>query len=216
MKKLIYTKDIESLITKGESICYICSNTIITPAAQDLARLNNISFKEQTCQETQEVTNEQVCTEDMVSKGDLISKADLLSLLKSLLAGDVDLDKPYIAKTNAKGIKAIKGDSVRMDVFDTGTPGADVKFQELVSQEESKVSAGFLEINKSAFEWNLTYEEIDYVIDGTLEVTYNGETFTANAGDVLFVPKDTKVTWSSPNKAKVFYTTYPANWPDLL
>lgn len=103
-----------------------------------------------------------------------------------------------------------------MAPFDTGDPNAKVYYQELISKEEAQISAGFLEIDHSSFDWELTYEEIDYVISGTLEITIEGQTFTANPGDVVFVPKDSKVTWCSPNKVKLFYATYPANWPDLL
>lgn len=206
MKKLICVKDIEELVKAHATVCTISDQTIITPAAQDLAKLHQITFTKETCPAP-------IC----VGATENLSKDDLLKLLKQLLDSPSEtVQPPFKAKRNAKGITAIAGDSVRMDFFDTGTPNSDVYFQELVSKEDSKMSAGFLEINQSAFEWNLTYEEIDYVIEGTLEVTYNGETFTANAGDVLFVPKDTKVIWSSPNKAKVFYTTYPANWADLL
>ena len=41
-------------------------------------------------------------------------------------------------------------------------------------------------IDHSEFAWELTYEEIDYVIEGTLTVTIDGKKYTANAGDVLF------------------------------
>ena len=57
---------------------------------------------------------------------------------------------------------------------------------------------------------------IDYVIEGTLTITIDGKTYTAHAGDVLFVPANSKVVWGSPDRARVFYATYPANWADLL
>ncbi|MFQ6972843.1 MAG: ethanolamine utilization protein EutQ, partial [Enterocloster aldenensis] len=44
----------------------------------------------------------------------------------------------------------------------------------------------------------------------------DGKTYTAHAGDVLFVPSGSKVIWGSPDKARIFYATYPANWADLL
>ena len=101
-------------------------------------------------------------------------------------------------------------------MFDTGNPDATAYFQELVSKDESHISAGFLIIENSKFDWELTYEEIDYVIEGTLTITIDGKTYTAHAGDVLFVPANSKVVWGSPDRARVFYATYPANWADLL
>lgn len=123
---------------------------------------------------------------------------------------------PYAAECDASGLKVVRGNSVKMDVFDTGDSEVKAYYQELVSKEESKMSAGFLTIENSRFDWELTYEEIDYVIEGTLTVEINGKTFTAYPGDVLFVPSGSKVVWGSPDKAKIFYTTYPANWADLL
>ena len=67
---------------------------------------------------------------------------------------------------------------------------------------------------------NIDYEGykrvIDYVIEGTLTVTIDGTTYCAHAGDVLFVPSGSKVVWGSPDKARIFYATYPANWADLV
>jgi ethanolamine utilization protein EutQ len=123
---------------------------------------------------------------------------------------------PYSFESDKGGLKVVRGNTVKMDVFDTGNPNAKAYYQELVSKEESKMSAGFLTIENSRFDWELTYEEIDYVIEGTLTVEINGKTYTAYPGDVLFVPSGSKVVWGSPDKARVFYTTYPANWADLL
>ena len=207
MKKLICLEDLEALVASGSTECCVDACTIITPAARDFAKSKGICFCEHTC-----------CKQECSSKKELptdLSKADVLAMLKALLASD---NEPvlFTCDKHPSGLKSIKGDSVQMDFFDTGTPGANVHFQELVNKEESKMSAGFLEIDRSAFDWNVTYEEIDYVIEGTLEVTIDGKKYSANAGDVLFVPKDSKVVWSSPNKARVFYVTYPANWADLL
>ena len=78
------------------------------------------------------------------------------------------------------------------------------------------MSAGFLTIDHSTFAWDLPYEEIDYVISGTLSVQIDGQTYVAREGDVLFVPSGSSVVWGSPDKARDFYTTFPSNWPDLM
>ena len=62
-----------------------------------------------------------------------------------------------------------------MKPFETGNPEAQVFYQELISKEEAKISAGFLEIDQSRFDWELSYEEIDYVISGNLEITIEGQ-----------------------------------------
>jgi ethanolamine utilization protein EutQ len=105
---------------------------------------------------------------------------------------------------------------VKFENFDTGDPRTNVAYREVISKDESHMSAGFLTIEKSSFDWELCYEEIDVILEGCLSITINGETFDAYQGDVLFIPKGSKVTWRSSGYVKLLYVTYPANWPDLM
>lgn len=222
MKKLICAKDVEALSQQGKRIFYYDSDTLITPAAKDAARTCGVEFScdvpccEEKCHE--EKTSEKVTT----GGGDIDSNM-IATVLKTLLSNgllngmfDTASDQAYYAERDTGGLKLVRGSSVKMDVFDTGNPNNKVFYQELISKDDASMSAGFLTIEKSSFEWELCYEEIDYVIEGTLVVEINGKTFTAYAGDVLFVPSGSKVVWSSPDKTRVFYTTYPANWADLM
>ncbi|HEM3177766.1 DUF861 domain-containing protein [Streptococcus suis] len=210
MAKLIVAKDIIGCRDAGQTVCYIEKGTIITPAAQDEAKKYGISFE--CCQQKTSILssgNEKGVTTD-----------EILDILKQLLlASDTSSQKkdlPYRMVSHTNGMKVVRGSTVRMDDFDTGTPGAKVGFQELVSQHESKMSAGFLTIDHSKFAWKLPYEEIDYVISGTVSIEIDGQTFVAREGDVLFVPSGSDVVWGSPDNAKIFYTTYPSNWADLM
>lgn len=219
MKRLVSAKDIENLIKDGGKEFYIDNNVIITPSAKDIAKENGIEFvTEVTKCEVKEVEplktyfdgmdNEMLLTffKTMMDKG----------LLQEMLNSLNKAETPYICERDKGGLKVVRGKTVKMDVFDTGNPNAKAYYQELVNKEESKMSAGFLTIENSRFEWELTYEEIDYVIEGTLTIEIDGKTFTAYPGDVVFVPSGSKVVWGSPDKARVFYSTYPANWADLL
>ena len=211
MKKLVCAKEIEECQRQGKKEYYVDENTIITPSAKDMADTYGIRFTSQPCQPC--------CTEnqaDCLSGLEKMDTAQLFQLLKSILEKGTVPAKPYQEERHSNGLKVVRGKTVKMDVFETGNPDATAYFQELVSKEESHISAGFLIIEHSNFEWELTYEEIDYVIEGTLTVTIDGITYTAHAGDVLFVPSGSKVVWGSPDKARVFYATYSANWADLL
>lgn len=220
MKKLICTKDVEKFTTKEEKIFYIDGGEIITPAARDYAKNNKIVFKIQT---------NEYKIENLTDKKDLNMEnfdCDMLlnlfnkmmdkGLLQEMIKCLKQDNLPFEVESDSSGLKVVRGNTVKMDVFDTGNPDAKVYFQELVNKDESKMSAGFLVIDNSKFDWELTYEEIDYVIEGTLAIKINGKTYVAYPGDVLFVPSGSKVVWSSPDKAKIFYATYPANWVDLL
>jgi ethanolamine utilization protein EutQ len=220
MKKLICAKDIEAVILKGEKTLYVDGSEIITPSAQDLAKNNGIVFTaEAPAPKVQDLGVNKTPSIDGMDSEMLLNffrKMMDKGLLEEMLQCLKQKNLPFEAECDPNGLKVVRGNTVKMDVFDTGNPNAKAYFQELVSKKESKMSAGFLVIENSKFDWELTYEEIDYVIEGTLTVEINGKTYTAYPGDVLFVPSGSKVVWGSPDKAGVFYTTYPANWADLL
>jgi len=220
MKKLICAKDVEALILKGEKTLYVDGSEIITPSAQDLAKNNGIVFTAAApAPKVQDLGVNKTPSIDNIDSEMLLNffrKMMDKGLLEEMLQCLKQKNLPFEAECDPNGLKVVRGNTVKMDVFDTGNPNAKAYFQELVSKKESKMSAGFLVIENSKFDWELTYEEIDYVIEGTLTVEINGKTYTAYPGDVLFVPSGSKVVWGSPDKARVFYTTYPANWADLL
>jgi ethanolamine utilization protein EutQ len=209
MKQLICAKDVETLNAEGKKVFYVENGSIITPSAKDAADAFGITF----CEKTEEQIQAPAAFAGMDIDSEKIYKVLKTLMEKGLLN---DILKPYESESHGNGLKVVRGSTVKMDVFDTGDPSVKAYYQELVSKDESHISAGFLVIDHSSFEWELTYEEIDYVIEGTLTVTIDGKTYTAKAGDVLFVPSGSKVTWGSPDKARVFYATYPANWADLV
>lgn len=220
MRKLICAKDVEALILKKEKVFYVDGSEIITPSAQDFAKNNEIVFTtEAPAPKVQELEVKKLQSINGMDS-EMILNLFRTMMDKGLLQEILECLKPknllFEAECDPSGLKVVRGSTVKMDIFDTGNPNARVYFQELVSKEESKMSAGFLIIENSKFDWELTYEEIDYVIEGTLTVEINGKTYTAYPGDVLFVPSGSKVVWGSPDKARIFYTTYPANWADLL
>ncbi|WP_186424073.1 cupin domain-containing protein [Lacrimispora celerecrescens] len=208
MKQLICAKDVEKLNADGKKVFYVESGSIITPSAKDAADSFGIKF----CDKAEEQTQAPAAFAAMDMDSEKIYMVLKTLMEKGLLN---EILKPYESESHGNGLKVVRGSSVKMDVFDTGDPSVKAYYQELVSKEESHISAGFLVIDHSNFEWELTYEEIDYVIEGTLTVTIDGKTYTAKAGDVLFVPSGSKVIWGSPDKARVFYATYPANWAEL-
>jgi ethanolamine utilization protein EutQ len=219
MKKLISVKDVEAFEKQGQKVVCIDKKTIITPAAKDAAKIYGIEFS------FEKVSFEEKPSVPANLYGGEIDSNLIYTALKALadkglLKGLMDAlnlqAKPYQAERDGGGLKIVRGNTVKYDVFETGNPNDKVFYQELISKDESQMSAGFLTIEQSSFEWDLTYEEVDYVIEGTVMVTINGKTYTAYPGDVLYVPKGSKVIWGSPDKARIFYTTYPANWADLV
>ncbi len=114
-------------------------------------------------------------------------------------------------------IRVIKGSEVKCTrfPFDIGKAGKGVFTKDILTLEESpRLGAGFMEIYAVAFPWVLKYDEVEYIVEGVLNISTKDKKITATAGDVVFIPKDTEIEFSSPSRARFLYVTYPANWQD--
>ncbi|MCL2736966.1 MAG: cupin domain-containing protein [Propionibacteriaceae bacterium] len=99
--------------------------------------------------------------------------------------------------------------------FPIESPPSSVRLVDVVSLEESpRLGCGIMEMDHTSFEWTLKYDEIDYVIEGTLELIMDGRPVRAEKGQILFIPKNTTLRFSTPDTARFLYVCYPANWAD--
>lgn len=113
------------------------------------------------------------------------------------------------------GVLCVKGSSVKAEPFDTGKPGTKVFLTDIMTLEESpRLMAGIMEMDESSFPWTLEYDEVDYIIEGVLEIKIGDEVVRGEKGDILFIPKGTSITFNSPGKSRFMYVTYPANWSE--
>ena len=114
------------------------------------------------------------------------------------------------------GVISVRTPEVKPKPFDTGKDGDNVYLTDLFSLEESpRLGCGIMEMKASCFDWVLNYDEIDYVIEGRLEIIINGKKIVGEAGDTLLIPKNTAIQFSVPDFARFLYVTYPANWEDI-
>lgn len=108
------------------------------------------------------------------------------------------------------GILRIKTETVKTVPFG-GQPG--VSLQDIVTLEEApRMGAGVMELDHTSFEWTLTYDEYDMVIDGILEIEINGRIITGYPGDIIYIPKNSHIHFQTPSKARFAYFVYPADW----
>ena len=122
----------------------------------------------------------------------------------------------YMRNKDASGVISVKVPTVRVsesDRMDTGTPGDIVYTKDLFTLEESpRLGCGVMEMKQTTFDWTLNYDEIDYVIDGHLDIVINGSIVSADAGELILIPKGSSIKFSVPNYARFIYVTYPADW----
>lgn len=210
MKKLICANDIEKLIVDGEKEIYVDKDVILTPSAIDIAKNNEIEiiFSSQPIKikEKKETTIKNVDTQKMLDLFRVIIKEGLLQdMIEQLTAEN---NSKFEIETDCNGFKIIKGNTVKLERIETDDKDSKVYYQELISEEDSKVSVGFFNIEDSKFETKDTNEEIFYVIDGEISININGKTYKAKKDDVLFIPLNSKIKIESKGLTKIFYTSY--------
>ncbi|MCC0635864.1 DUF861 domain-containing protein [Clostridioides sp. ES-S-0001-02] len=114
------------------------------------------------------------------------------------------------------GITSIKLPRVKVDEsnrLDTGNPNDIVYTKDLFTLEESpRLGCGIMEMKETTFDWTLNYDEVDYIIEGTLDILIDGRKITASEGELILIPKGSCIKFSVPNYARFIYVTYPADW----
>lgn len=124
-------------------------------------------------------------------------------------------DNQVVRQVDPSGVLSIRTSSVIPRPFDTGESGDKVFLTDILSEEESpRLGCGIMEMDRSTFDWTLKYDEVDYIIEGSLEVIINGNTIRGEKGDVIFIPKNSNITFCSPEFTRFLYVVYPANWQE--
>ena len=112
------------------------------------------------------------------------------------------------APVERKGVVLVRGAKMALQDFD-----ADVSLVDYItSRDGASMAAGLMEIRACTFDWELKYEEVDFVLEGTLDIVVGGKTYRGYKGDCIYIPKNTKIKFSTPDRALFFYVTYPADW----
>jgi len=66
----------------------------------------------------------------------------------------------------------------------------------------------------TTFDWTLTYDEIDYIISGRLDIVIDGRVVSGGPGDIVLIPKGSAIKFSVTGEARFVYVTYPADWQE--
>lgn len=216
MKKLISLQDIKKAISKNESVIYTDKNTLITPAAKDAASDAKIAIVNVESLDCDAIIKESekptVCN---IRETDIALITRLV--MEALSTKPMTTSQDFIKESDPSGLRLIRGNTVKCQPFQTDNSNAKVGMTEIVTIRESpNMSAGFMTIEKGSFDWKLNYEEFNVILEGKLDITINDKTYHGSTGDVFFIPKGSKITWSTPEFARFFFTTFPANWADLI
>lgn len=119
----------------------------------------------------------------------------------------------FVKEVDPSGIIGIKTSSVELEPFEGRS---DVLLKDVTSLEEApRMGCGVMELKDGAsFEWTLTYDEYDIVLEGNLEIEIDGRIVSGGVGDIIYIPKGSHIHFQTPDYAKYVYTVYPANWQE--
>ncbi len=128
-------------------------------------------------------------------------------------SGSAAKPKPAFEKhVDPSGIISIKSSTVKCEPFSQDG----VTLKDVVTLEEApRMGCGMMELDHTSFEWTLTYDEYDYVIEGTLEIEIDGRVVVGQPGDIIYIPKNSHIHFQTPGKTRYAYFVYPANWQEL-
>jgi ethanolamine utilization protein EutQ len=145
-----------------------------------------------------------------------INKQMLEEIIKKVILEHLGKkQEEFVKHKDESGVISIKTDTVKPEKFDTGKEGDEIYLKDVLSLEESpRLGCGIMEMKESSFEWTLKYDEIDYVIDGTLEIIIGDRKVVGKKGDIILIPKNTAIQFSTPDSCRFMYVVYPANWQE--
>ena len=116
----------------------------------------------------------------------------------------------FLKEKNPNGILKVKPSTVKCEQFN-GAEG--VYLKDIVTLDEApRMGAGIMELDHTSFEWTLTYDEYDYIIDGQLEIEIDGRVVKGEKGDIIYIFKNSHIHFQTPTTARYAYFVYPADW----
>jgi ethanolamine utilization protein EutQ len=146
-----------------------------------------------------------------------LDKKIIEDLIRQVIREEIGKNQTPGKQLDPSGVIGFDPRRLDLDPFPFPTDASGVTLKDLFTVEESpRLGAGIMELDHTSMDWTLTYDEIDYVIEGTLEIVIDGRKVKAEAGEIVYIPKGTSIAFSTPDKARFLYVVYPANWAELV
>lgn len=142
-----------------------------------------------------------------------IDRSAIEALVRQVLLEKGGSGERQVDPSGVISIKLPQLDVSEADRLDTGNPNDVVYCKDLVSLSESpRLGCGLMVMKDTTFDWELAYDEIDYIIEGRLDVLVEGRTISAGPGEIILIPKGSAIKFSVTGDARFVYVTYPADW----
>jgi ethanolamine utilization protein EutQ len=224
MKRRVYTvATVEQLAAEGQKRLVLARSDIVTPAARDRAHELGIELiaADGGAMElptwsgaAQDLSHRPLIGPRPQPASTPAGAPDLEAQVRRVVTAMLAAQRAGPA-TAAQGVVHVDGRTVTMAPFPfpIQRPEMDVRLQDVITAGHgSPMAAGFMSLHKGSFPWTLTYDEIEYVIEGELHIGTAQGVVVGRPGDVIFIPKGTAITFGTPSWAKFLYVTFPAEW----
>ena len=146
----------------------------------------------------------------------VVNKAALEALVRQVLLeklGEAPAGKPAVRTGGVRAVPAPQIEVTEADRLDTGRSGDRVWTKDLFSLAEApRLGCGLMVMEDTTFPWTLTYDEMDYIVEGRLDVLTGGETVSAGPGEILHIPRGSEIQFSVQGRARFLSFVYPADW----
>ena len=137
------------------------------------------------------------------------------TLVTSMLANDVTA----AAANRTRPVKLCRAANAVTEPFPYPgpKPGQQVRTGDVVTSDDgSPMAAGYMTLTEGSFPWEFSYDEIQIVLEGELHIGTPEGTRIATPGDIMYVPKGSRITFGTPSWTKFVYVTFPADWESGL
>ena len=224
MKKELYTAAIiEKLaLEDGQTTLVLGKGDIVTPLARDRARELGLTLVWPE-QDDRDLPAWSAAAQARQSAPAPASPApppasdDLESKVRQAVANALGRASSDENAPPPGGHRVLHVDGRRVEMepfpFNIRRPEMDVRLADVITgRDGSPMAAGFMTLHKGQFPWTLNYDEIEFVIEGELHIITDEGVTVGLPGDVIFIPKGSKIQFATPGWAKFLYVTYPADW----
>lgn len=190
-KRLFTAADIRTWHECGETKIELAPDDIVTPEARDVASALRVAL----VRTTHDPLAEQV-----------------RAVVQELQNRAEDRRPPQARGAQVKLIRK-QHMELKPFPFEVKRPDMQIRSTDVVTDRDgSPIGAGFMRFENGSFPWTLNYDEVEYVIDGELEIRVGDESFIGRPGDVIFIPRGTSILFCTRTFAHFLYITFPANW----
>ena len=199
-KKLYSSTDIVDLVKSGIKELLLGKNDIITAMARDVAQELGLQLRDANYLQVTQPTIDREDKQDLETR---VRAIVMTMLTDNGVSSTVEEKTPCVVHVDGRVVDMLPFP------FEINRPLMDVRLQDVIKNEQgSPMGVGFMSLHKGSFPWKTTHDEVEYVIEGELHISTPKDTNIGLPGDVIFIPKGTEITFSTPSWAKFLYVTY--------